>query len=286
MPQRRPTPLRHPDTGPRLLVRPLRYAQPLEWLQRGWLDLADCPWPGLLHGAAVTALGVSLAWLAYAHFWLMAGAFSACLLLAPLLTTRLHAVSRALEQGADPSSRQAWADPWAPRDARPWQLGLLLAVLGLIWVALSAAAVAWLAPSPEALQQPLDYLYRVALRGDSWPFVVWLLVGAALAAPIFALAVVAMPLMLDTPASLPQALRTSWRAVRASPGPMALWAATLLLLTLLGTVTLLLGLVLILPWLAHANWHAYRDLVECDDSVADTAPASQRWRATVRAGHR
>jgi len=25
--------------------------------------------------------------------------------------------------------------------------------------------------------------------------------------------------------------------------------------------TLLFGLVLVVPWLAHASWHAYRDLV-------------------------
>jgi uncharacterized membrane protein len=27
-------------------------------------------------------------------------------------------------------------------------------------------------------------------------------------------------------------------------------------------VTALLGLVVVVPWLAHASWHAYRDLVD------------------------
>jgi uncharacterized membrane protein len=26
--------------------------------------------------------------------------------------------------------------------------------------------------------------------------------------------------------------------------------------------TMMLGLVVILPWLGHASWHAYRDLVD------------------------
>lgn len=32
-------------------------------------------------------------------------------------------------------------------------------------------------------------------------------------------------------------------------------------LTLLGMATLILGLVVVVPWLAHASWHAYCDLV-------------------------
>jgi hypothetical protein len=52
-----------------------------------------------------------------------------------------------------------------------------------------------------------------------------------------------------------------FRAVGANPVPMALWATLILVFTLLGMVTLLVGLVVAVPWLAHASWHAYRDLV-------------------------
>jgi len=43
---------------------------------------------------------------------------------------------------------------------------------------------------------------------------------------------------------------------------MALWATLILVITLLGMATALVGLVVAVPWLAHASWHAYRDLVE------------------------
>ena len=49
--------------------------------------------------------------------------------------------------------------------------------------------------------------------------------------------------------------------VQAQPLPMALWAALLMGLTVLGMLTGLVGLVVIAPWLAHASWHAYRDLI-------------------------
>jgi uncharacterized membrane protein len=70
-----------------------------------------------------------------------------------------------------------------------------------------------------------------------------------------------MPLLLDSRASVLQAVLTSWRAVLAAPGPLALWAALIMALTLLGMGLLLMGLVIVVPWLAHASWHAYRDLV-------------------------
>jgi uncharacterized membrane protein len=30
----------------------------------------------------------------------------------------------------------------------------------------------------------------------------------------------------------------------------------------IGFATWMIGLVLVFPWLGHASWHAYRDLVE------------------------
>ena len=90
-----------------------------------------------------------------------------------------------------------------------------------------------------------------------------------LAAPVFASSVVAIPLMLDRRIGVLGAVLTSWRAVMQSPGPMALWGALLMAITLLGMAPLLLGLIVAVPWLAHASWHAYRDLV--DTSAADRA---------------
>ena len=55
---------------------------------------------------------------------------------------------------------------------------------------------------------------------------------------------------------------TSLRAFVCNAAPLLLWAALLVALTLIGFATLLFGLVLIMPILGHASWHAYRELVE------------------------
>ncbi len=69
-------------------------------------------------------------------------------------------------------------------------------------------------------------------------------------------------MLLDRQVGVMVAVLTSWRVVQEHPLPLALWAALLFGLTALGLATALLGLVVVAPWLAHASWHAYRDLVD------------------------
>jgi len=90
-------------------------------------------------------------------------------------------------------------------------------------------------------------------------------VGAIIAGAVFAISVVSIPMTLDRKTDFMTAILTSVAAVRANPAPMALWAALIVLFTGLGLLTFYLGLVLALPLIGHATWHAYRSLVEDSD---------------------
>ena len=69
-------------------------------------------------------------------------------------------------------------------------------------------------------------------------------------------------MMLDRDVDFVTAMATSLQACLENPGTLLLWAATIVFLTLLGFATALFGLVVIMPILGHASWHAYRELVE------------------------
>jgi len=43
---------------------------------------------------------------------------------------------------------------------------------------------------------------------------------------------------------------------------MALWAFLIVVLTLVGFATAFIGLAVIIPWLAYATWHAYRETLD------------------------
>ena len=140
------------------------------------------------------------------------------------------------------------------------QFGALLALAGTGWVVTSAALITLLAPGP--VQNPIDFVQYVVLAKSGFLFELWLAVGGVLAAPIFASSVIAIPLLLDRRLTLLQAVIASWKVVLANPVPMALWAALIMVMTLFGMVVLMLGLILVVPLLGHASWHAYRDLVD------------------------
>ncbi len=215
----------------------------------------------------MTAFGALLLWAAGDKFWLLAGAFSGFLIVAPILATGLYQVSGALESGRRVGMAEV-VSLWRSGDRRLVAFGLLLGLAGTGWVLTSAGLITlW---SPVSIQKPADFLRQVVLVPEVGLFEVWLLLGALLAAPVFASSVVALPMLVDTPASVMDAVKSSWRAVASHPGVMVVWAVLIVLLVGLGMLTALLGLIVIVPWIAHASWHAYRDLTHLPASGPST----------------
>jgi uncharacterized membrane protein len=93
-------------------------------------------------------------------------------------------------------------------------------------------------------------------------FLAYLGIGGIVAAFVFALSVVSVPMLLDRKCDLLQAMQASIGAVAENPLPLALWATLIMILTAAGFATGLLGFIVVMPLLGHASWHAYRDLVE------------------------
>ncbi len=259
-------------------IRTLHLLQPLQWLALAWRDIERAPAVGLAHGAALALFGAALLGAAHHRFWLLAGALSGFLLVAPVLAVGLYAVSRALERN-EPAGFKLVLHTWLSWRGRPlhdWRLvrfGLLLAAAGTGWVLTSASLITLLAPQP--VQQPLDFVRHVMLAQGNLLFEAWLVLGGVLAAPVFASSVITLPLLLDRQISVLGAVLTSWRAVLANPLPLALWAALVMGFTLLGLGSALLGLVLVVPLLGHASWHAYRDTVDAS-ALPERQPQKKR----------
>ena len=93
--------------------------------------------------------------------------------------------------------------------------------------------------------------------------VVGTITGVVLAAVTFAMTAVAIPMLVDRPeCDAMTAMLVSVEAVRTNWRPMALWAFLIALFTLVGMAMMVIGLMITLPLIGHASWHAYRDLVE------------------------
>jgi uncharacterized membrane protein len=240
-------------------VAHVEMSRPFVWLERGWHDFRADPGPSLAHGLSLVVLGTVILVLCSTHVALVAAAVSGFLLVGPLFAAAFYELSR-LRGAGEPVSFDASLEG-AVRNGRSLvYLGLVLAALVVAWAWLSG--LLFERAFGGNLPSVADSAYQILSDGNySRFFLTYLSTGAIFAVVAFLLSAVAAPMIFDGRADTRTAIAMSIKTVLANPGPMALWAAIIAGLTAIGFATFMIGLVIVLPLLGHATWHAYRDLV-------------------------
>ena len=249
--------------GPQPRIRRIPIDRPWVWLGAGWRDLWSAPAISLTYGIAPVIAGwlafLLLVWfdLPYLVLPLSAGFF----FVGPFIATGLYEMSRRLEikQLVD---LETTLFAWRRNPDQIALMGMLLLLLHLAWMRVAQLIFAifeWrTVPSWDRFMD----LAWFSLRSLPF-FAVGVGCGAILAALAFAIGAFSMPYLLDRrDSNLFEAVATSVAAVRLNLRPMLLWAALIVVLVGLAMVPGLLGLVVVLPLVAHSTWHAYRDVVQ------------------------
>ena len=264
----------HPDFGHqevKITVRRVAADRPLVWLSAGWQDLKANPVASISYGLLFAIAGDLILLLALPHPHLFSLAISGFFLVAPLLAAGLYEISRRQEQGQASSFVDSLAG-WQRNGESIALFGLGLALAGLVWERVSAILFALLYSGDGNVGMGIiDFMSTVVLSGNNLDFIsAWFIAGGCLALLVFALTAISVPMLLDRSnergGDLVTSMMTSLRAVLLNLDTMLLWAAIIVTLTLIGFATLLFGLIVIMPLLGHASWHAYRDLVEKDST--------------------
>lgn len=241
-------------------IRSVDRHAPLHWLMLGWQDLRQSPGISLGIGAVLVLFGYLLTWGAWESPILVLTFISGFLLAGPFLGVVFYDLSRRLERREPPSLAHALA---SLRD-NPLAITLLVLMLGLIllaWIRTTSllAALTVAAVDLDNLPVLVDKLF---LTPGGIAFIgMFLLSGALLAALVFCISAVSFPMLLDRKVDTLTAVVTSVLAVRRNLSAMLVWAALIAGLTLFGMLTAYLGLILAMPLIGHATWHAYRQLV-------------------------
>ena len=182
-------------------------------------------------------------------------------LIGPIAGIGLYEMSRRREQGMQASWANAFDVLKAPAAGAVLVLAVVLVATFLIW-----QAVAWeiyrLTMGPAEPASIGAFLHDVFFTAGGREMIV-IGVGVGFLFAVFALSIslVSFPLLLDRDVGLDTAIATSVRAVRANPGPAALWGLIVAAGLVLGSIPLFIGLVVAVPVLGHATWHLYRKLV-------------------------
>jgi len=240
-------------------IRHVPVTRPLQWLRLGWGDLRAIGWPGIAHGALISILGAVLLMLGSTHLYFTAAAVTGYLLVGPVMTTGLCELAR--RHGARESlGFDESLQPLQRNSEGLTHFGAVLALLALLWFSLSAVLL------QSVFNTTTPTLSVILWGGGAGSFSArqllgYVACGAVLAGVVFAVSVVAVPLLIDRHVRASEAIRSSIRATFINLPAMLFWAALIVLLTALGFATLLLGMVIVAPLLGYATWHAYRDLV-------------------------
>jgi uncharacterized membrane protein len=239
------------------VLRPLGWRDPLRWLAAGWRDFVRAPGIGAFYGACFIAMGWALLQM-YARkpAWTLAlsGGF---LLMGPFLCLGLHRVSQRLEAGERPDLGDSLL-AWDTRTGALAIFGLVLLVLELVW---SRAVLVIVAVSFDRMPEIGGSLGALPTR-ENLPFLAtFTLVGAVFATLIFAVSVVAAPMILDRGTDAVSAALVSLRLVLDQPGVMLWWATLIVLIVGLAMLPGFAGLLVAGPVIGHATWHAYRAAV-------------------------
>lgn len=240
-------------------VRTVGLAAPHRWLAAGWRDLRRQPGASLFYGYCIAAAGLAILAIGARLPYLFTAAISGFLLVAPVLATGLYELSRRYLAG-EPAPLVASMLAWRRNPSGLVGFGLLSLLAGTAWQLISMLIVAITYQGEAAT--PLALVLDV-LRNPKYAllFGLYIGVGGVIAALVFAVSVVSVPMLLDRRCDLLVAVNASVNAVAENPLPLAYWATLIMLLTGLGFATALIGFVVILPWLGHASFHAYRELV-------------------------
>lgn len=244
------------DEAITLFVAPCRDlvpGAPLRWLRRGWEDFRAAPALSLLFGGVIVLVSVLVSALAWklGRFALLSALLSGFVFIAPLLAVGLYCVSREREAGRRPALRNSFV--LARRViGQAGVFALLQLVILLLW---SRAGMMVNAFFP---------VHAGDLRGLVELLAIGSLVGSVFAGVTFAAAAFSLPMIADREVDMVTACLSSVHAVLRNKWTMAVWALLIVLLTAAGFATAFFGLAIVMPWLAYAAWHGYRETIDAE----------------------
>jgi len=242
-----------------------------KWLAAGWSDLKANSAVSISYAALFIILGLIISFGFYfmGWFYLILPGLTGFLLVGPAVGIGFYEISRSSAAGEKVSLVGAITA------ARYNKLGIFgfgvaLAFVFQIWIRISFTVFALNFPGimPD---WGIILMRTFSMEGVYFGISIGL-VGAVFATCIFFAGAFTMPMMMDRNSVLLPSIITSAYAVQRNRNAMILWAAIIVILTGIGFVTAGVGLIVTLPLVGHATWHAYKQVMSGDLPKGETHP--------------
>lgn len=211
------------------------------------------PAASLAYGLFMAAISVLISGVAYLYgsYWLLLAALSGFVFVAPILCIGLYAISAQLQRGHAPSLLRSLREAGKRRLGTELVFGLVLLIVFLVWA--RAGSMVHVFFPVEAQPELRDMISYLGIGSA---------VGAIFAAITFAASAFSLPMIMHRDVDAVTAVVTSINAVLRNKATMLVWIALIVLAVAIGFATLFLGLIVTLPLIGHATWHAYLDAID------------------------
>lgn len=243
-------------------VRELSFADVLSSLTAGISDFRRAPVFGLLFGGIFSIIGIVIflqliVW--GSSYWVLPIAVGFPLL-GPFLAVSLYEVSRRLEMNEPLDWAAIITTPTTKRSGQIPSMAFVALFFYLVWVYMAHLIFA-LSFGLKPLTNVMTSIDLLLTQEGVIMLCAGTLVGGAMAALMFAISVVSIPMMLDREIDIVNAMITSVRVVLQNKGPMLLWGSIVAVSSMAAMVPAFLGMLIVFPILGHATWHLYRKAV-------------------------
>ncbi len=232
---------------------------PFKWLKEGFGDLKKALVPSLVYGLIFALVGLFLVFVATHNPIWSAALTTAFLLMGPFLAIGLYELSRQIEEGEKP----CLLDSIKVIKQNLLSLGIFVVVLGfllMLWLRVAALIAGIFFNDVELITKGWSVLFDGSRSAEFILFFTFF--GFFVAQLAFSISVVSIPMLLHRKVDVITAITTSLLVIIKNPLAMLVWAVIIVGVIGLGMLPAFLGLVIALPIIGHASWHAYRDLVE------------------------
>ncbi len=229
-------------------------------LAAGWADFRSYPQFGLFFASVYVAAGIFLvyAFLAWGEVVWLVPAAAGFPLLAPFIAVGLYEVSRRSELGLPMNWRAILGSLRGRGDDQIIGMGVVLFVAFGFWVIVAHGLFYIFFAQSGLAAETTDFLFTGA--GISM-LVIGGIIGGLMALAFFAITVVSLPMLVDRDVDCISAIIVSLAAMRSNTRVLLTWAVTIAVALFLAMIPLFLGLLVVLPLLAHATWHLYRRVI-------------------------
>jgi uncharacterized membrane protein len=260
------------NSGKKATINRLGLSSPITWVSKAFKDIAVCPKLAVFYGGLFTLVVYNL-WLfleqsTALHDVAVPLVVMIILVLGPISAISLYDVSRKISNGEKPTIGSVLKASIKSNGSCPSIfLSIILMLLAVTWMVISpliytvftAGALNIVNPDQTIIQNIVNDFSNGTNMGFIIAYSIFTLVLALIA---FMISWFSFPMIHDQDVDPFTAITTSLKAASKNTLVMVPWIIFVGAVVAFGLLTpYFLGLVVIIPVLAHATWHAYEEMI-------------------------